>query len=129
MKPRFSALTTGDAALIARPESPPFESTSSWTSAVQSATTFGRLPGISMMSFSVGMGGNLHHTAPAWYACRDGTVAPVPSRGAGGPDRPELPQLPGSFPAVRGAARDQRLAAPVRHARGAAPVAVHGQLH
>src|SRR4051812_47640658 len=78
MKPGLTALTTAYAALIARPESPPFESTSSWTSEAQSATTFGRLPGTSRMSFSVGMGGNLHHTTAAWYASAMGRLLPSP---------------------------------------------------
>ena len=63
---------------MARPVSPPFESTSSWTSATQSATTFGRVPGTVRISFRVGMAGNLHHRAPAWYASAMARLSPSP---------------------------------------------------
>src|SRR5678815_5276486 len=114
---------------MASPESPPFASTSSCTSVTQSATTFGRVPGTVRISVSVGMAGNLHHRAPAWYACRDGPVASVTSRGARGADGAEPPQLPGSVPAVRRPAGAKRVAAPFRYPRGGAADAVHRQLH
>ena len=72
-KPGFTALTTAKAALTARPVSPPFESTSSSISFTQSATTFGRFPGTSRMSFKFGMAPNLHHVHAAWYACGNAT--------------------------------------------------------
>src|SRR6185295_8701772 len=56
------------------------------------------VPGTVRISFSVGMAGNLHHRAPAWYACRDGPVASVASRGARGADGAEPAQLPRSVP-------------------------------
>src|SRR5262245_28900138 len=119
MKPGFTALTTAYAALIARPESPPLESTSSWTNVAQSATTFGRVPGTVRISFSVGMAGNLHHHAPPWYAWRDGPVPSVATRDPRGADGPESPELPGSLHPGGG---------PARHHQGSAPVGRGGRL-
>src|SRR6187402_1876055 len=113
---------------MARPESPPFESTSSCTRVTQSATTFGRLPGTKRISFSVGMAGNLHHTKPPWYACRDGPDASVSPRGARRADGPELPQLPRSLHPRRGAAGHVGRPAHVGHAVGIAAVRVHPDL-
>src|SRR4029079_292956 len=103
---------------MASPESPPFASTSSCTSVTQSATTFGRVPGPLRTSVSVGMAGNLHHRAPAWYACRDGPVASVASRGARGADGPEPPELPGSLHPGGGPAGHHQRSSAVGHTGG-----------
>src|SRR5690349_1720510 len=110
---------------MARPVSPPFESTSSWTSVTQSATTFGRLPGTVRISFRVGMAGNLHHRAPAWYACRDGPLLTFAARVARGADGAKFPELPRSVHPRRGADPDVRRAAHVGDEGRIAPVRVH----
>src|SRR6185295_12498320 len=110
---------------MASPESPPFASTSSCTSVTQSATTFGRVPGTVRISVSVGMAGNLHHRAPAWYACRDGPVASVATRHPRGADGPEPPELPGSLHPGGGPAGHHQRSSAVGHPGGVAADVLH----
>src|SRR3954451_17448377 len=125
-KPGFTALTRAKAPLTASPVRPPFESTSSLMSCTQSAITFGRVPGTSRISFSVGMAGNLAPLRTGVRVIRMSPYGPsgnppLPPRRAVDPDGAELPELhrpvhPGRHPAhdphaARPVGRQGRLAA------------------